>query len=84
LGFIDVRSSMQTDGNQSRGERMMKFLVVIASLATLDAAIAADLPHPQPPPPAPVVGKAPIGKAPIGKVPIGKTPAPVAPVVTKG
>jgi hypothetical protein len=60
---------------------LMKFLIVMASLATLDAAFAADLPHPQPPPPAPVVGKAPIGKAPIGKAPIGKAPAPV---VTKG
>jgi len=59
----------------------MKFLIVVASFITLDAALAADLPHPQPPPPAPVVGKAPIGKAPIGKAPIGKAPAPV---VTKG
>jgi hypothetical protein len=59
----------------------MKFLIVMASLATLDAAFAADLPHPQPPPPAPIVGKAPIGKAPIGKAPIGKAPAPIA---TKG
>jgi len=59
----------------------MKFLIVLASFATLDAALAADLPHPQPPPPTPYVGKAPIGKAPIGKAPIGKAPTPV---VTKG
>jgi hypothetical protein len=54
----------------------MKFLIVVAWLATLNAAAAADLPHPQPPPPAPVVGK-----APIGKVPVGKSPQPIA---TKG
>ncbi len=61
----------------------MKFLIATTvSLAMLDAAIAADLPHPQPPPPTPVVGKAPIGKAPIGKLPIGKTPPP-PPIVTK-
>jgi hypothetical protein len=60
---------------------MTKFLIVMASFATLDAAVAADLPHPQPPPPAPIVGKAPIGKVPVGKAPIGKAPAPV---VTKG
>ena len=65
----------------------MKFLIATAtSLGMLNAAVAADLPHPQPPPPQPVIGKAPIGKmpigkAPIGKYPIGKTPAPV---VTKG
>jgi hypothetical protein len=60
----------------------MKFLVATATLlGMLNAAVAADLPHPQPPPPQPVIGKAPIGKAPIGKYPIGKTPAPV---VTKG
>jgi hypothetical protein len=56
----------------------MKFLIVAASLATLNAAVAADLPHPQPPPPAPVVGKAPIGKLPVGKAPIGKSPPPIA------
>jgi hypothetical protein len=67
--------------NHSKGDRLMKFLIVTASLATLNAAAAADLPHPQPPPPAPVVGKAPIGKAPIGKYPVGKSPQPVA---TKG
>jgi hypothetical protein len=62
---------------------LMKFLIVLASFATLDAAFAADLPHPQPPPPTPYVGKAPIGKAPIGKAPIGKYPT-APPVVTKG
>jgi len=56
----------------------MKFLIVMASLAVPAAAFAADLPHPQPPPPAPIVGKAPIGKAPIGKAPIGKAPPPIA------
>ena len=46
----------------------MKFLIATAtSLGMLNAAVAADLPHPQPPPPQPVVGKAPIGKMPIGK-----------------
>jgi hypothetical protein len=59
----------------------MKCLIVAASLVTLNAATAADLPHPQPPPPAPVVGKAPIGKMPIGKAPVGKSPQPIA---TKG
>jgi hypothetical protein len=60
----------------------MKFLIVSAmSLGVLNAAVAADLPHPQPPPPQPIIGKAPIGKMPIGKYPIGKSPAPV---VTKG
>ena len=64
-------------------DRPMKFLIVAASLVTLNAAVAADLPHPQPPPPAPVVGKTPIGKfpvckAPIGKYPVGKSPQPIA------
>jgi hypothetical protein len=55
----------------------MKFLVATATLVgMLDATVAADLPHPQPPPPQPVIGKAPIGKYPIGKT--------SAPVVTKG
>ena len=65
----------------------MKFLIVSAmSLGVLNAAVAADLPHPQPPPPPPVIGKAPIGKMPIGKAPIGKYPIgkSPAPVVTKG
>jgi hypothetical protein len=60
----------------------MKILIVTAmSPGMLNAAVAADLPHPQPPPPPPVIGKAPIEKMPIGKYPIGKSPAPV---VTKG
>jgi hypothetical protein len=65
----------------------MKFLIVSAmSLGVLNAAVAADLPRPQPPPPQPVIGKAPIGKMPIGKAPIGKYPIgkSPAPVVTKG
>ena len=79
---------MAADLNRlSWGEDGIKFLIVtMASLGMLNAAVAADLPHPQPPPPQPVIGKAPIGKmpigkAPIGKYPIGKTPTPV---VTKG
>jgi hypothetical protein len=64
----------------------MKFLIVTASLATLNAAVAADLPQPQPPPPAPIVGKAPIGKLPVGKAPIGKYPVGKSPepIATKG
>ena len=64
----------------------MKFLIVTASLVTLNAAVAADLPHPQPPPPPPVVGKAPIGKIPVGKAPIGKYPVGKSPqpIATKG
>jgi hypothetical protein len=62
---------------------MLKLLfVTAASLSLIGAAVAADLPRPQPPPPQPVVGKAPIGKLPIGKTPIGKSPPP--PIVTKG
>jgi hypothetical protein len=53
--------------------------VMVATCAAGSAALAADLPIRQPPPPAPVVGKAPIGKAPIGKAPIGK-----GPVVARG
>jgi hypothetical protein len=50
---------------------MSKLLLVAAStFAFAGAAIAADFPTKEPPPPAPVVGKAPIGKAPIGKGPI--------------
>jgi hypothetical protein len=78
-------SSIKND-NLKESE-MVKYLIAIATtVAMLDAAVAADLPQPQPPPPAPVVGKAPIGKAPIGKLPIGKTPAPPPPppIVTKG
>jgi hypothetical protein len=65
----------------------MKLLIVSAmSLGVVNAAMADDLPHPQPPPPQPVIGKAPIGKMPIGKAPIGKYPIgkSPAPVVTKG
>ena len=64
----------------------MRFLIVAASLATVNAAPAADLPHPHPPPPAPVVGKAPIGKIPVGKAPIGKYPVGKSPqpIATKG
>ena len=69
---------MAADLNRlSWGEDGMKFLIATAtSLGMLNAAVAADLPHPQPPPPQPVIGKAPIGKYPIGKTP--------TPVVTKG
>ncbi|MDF2619093.1 MAG: hypothetical protein K0S00_1752 [Xanthobacteraceae bacterium] len=52
-------------------------LVASASLFMLGAAVAADLPQPQPVP----AEAAPIGKAPIGKSPLGKAPAPL---VTKG
>jgi len=47
------------------------------------AAMAADLPHPQPVYQEAPVGKMPIGKSPIGKAPIGKYPV-AAPLVTKG
>jgi hypothetical protein len=47
----------------------------------LTAAVAADLPRPQPVYQQAQVGKAPIGKAPVGKYPVGKAPAPI---VTKG
>jgi hypothetical protein len=69
-----------------RGIRMKILIVTATSLGMLNAAVAADLPHPQPPPPPPVIGKAPIGKMPIGKAPIGKFPIgkSPAPVVTKG
>jgi len=71
---------------QVRASRPLSPIAAHCPLRHLNAAVAADLPHPQPPPPQPVIGKAPIGKmpigkAPIGKYPIGKTPAPV---VTKG
>jgi hypothetical protein len=66
---------------------MLKFLIVgTASFALVGAAVAADLPHPQPVYQDAQIGKMPIGKGPIGKMPIGKTPigkAP-APLVTKG
>jgi hypothetical protein len=47
----------------------------------LTAAVAADLPRPQPVYTQAPVGKAPIGKYPVGKYPVGKAPAPI---VTKG
>jgi hypothetical protein len=75
---------MQIRHNQKGGDDLMKFLTVMASLATLNAAMAADLPHPHPPPPAPIVGKAPIGKLPVGKAPIGKYPVGKTPIATKG
>ncbi len=66
---------------------MLKFVIVgTASFAMMGAAVAADLPHPQPVYQTAQVGKMPIGKSPIGKAPIGKAPigkAP-APLVTKG
>jgi hypothetical protein len=52
-------------------------LVASASLFMLGAAVAADLPQPQPVP----AEAAPIGKAPIGKTPVGKAPEPI---ITKG
>jgi hypothetical protein len=70
------------------GDLMLKFVIVsTASLALVGAAVAADLPRPQPVvQTAPVgkwpVGKWPVGKSPVGKYPIGKAPAPA--VVTKG
>ena len=81
--FVNTSRS-QTKAERNEMTHFMKGLILMASLATLDAAIAADLPHPQPPPPTPYVGKAPIGKGPIGKGPIGKAPQPLPPVVTKG
>ena len=49
---------------------MLKFLLgVLASVALVGGAMAADLPRREPPPVA-----APIGKAPIGKLPFGKGP----------
>jgi hypothetical protein len=67
---------------------MLKFVIAsTACLAFVGAAVAADLPQPQPVvQSAPVgkwPGKSPIGKSPVGKYPIGKAPAP-APLVTKG
>jgi hypothetical protein len=67
---------------------MTKFLVAtVSTLAFASAAFAADMPTRQPPPPAPVVGKAPVGKLPIpivGKMPLGKAPPPPPPVIAKG
>ena len=63
---------------------MLKYLIVgtAATFAFAGAAVAADLPHPQPVYQNAPVGKAPIGKYPVGKYPVGKAPA--APIVTKG
>ena len=59
---------------------MLKFLIVgTATIAFVGAAIAADLPHPQP-----VYQNAPVGKAPIGKYPVGKTPIGKAPAAGSG
>ena len=68
---------------------MTKFLIAtVSTLAFASVALAADMPTRQPPPPAPVVGKAPIpiiGKLPIvGKGPYGKNPPPPPPVVARG
>lgn len=49
---------------------MLKFVLgILASVAFVGGAMAADLPRKEPPPLA-----APIGKAPIGKLPFGKGP----------
>jgi hypothetical protein len=67
-----------------RGYLMLRFVIAsAASLAFAGAAVAADLPRPQPVVQTAPVGKYPIGKTPVGKYPIGKAPAP-APLVTKG
>ena len=66
---------------------MLKFVIlVIASLAFVGTAVAADMPRPQPVAAAPApVGKYPVGKYPVGKSPVGKYPvAAPAPLVTKG
>jgi opacity protein-like surface antigen len=67
---------------------MTKFLVAtVSTLAFASAAFAADMPTSQPPPPAPVIGKAPIpiiGKLPVvGKAPFGKS-LPPPPVIARG
>jgi len=50
---------------------MSKFLLgMLASLAMVGGALAAELPTKEPPPPPPPVGKAPIGKLPFGKGPV--------------
>ena len=54
---------------------MSKFLLgILASVALIGGALAADLPRKEPLPPAAPIGKAPIGKAPLGKLPFGKGP----------
>ena len=63
---------------------MLKFVIAgAASCALVGAAVAADLPRPQPVVQTAPIGKYPVGKTPVGKYPIGKAPAP-APLVTKG
>ena len=58
---------------------MLKSIIVVAAtVAFAGAAIAADLPRPQP-----VAQQAPVGKAPIGKTPVGKTPVGKYPVTAK-
>jgi hypothetical protein len=50
---------------------MFKFLLgILASVALVGSAIAADLPRKEPVP----VAAGPVGKAPIGKLPFGKGP----------
>ena len=50
---------------------MSKILLgVLASVALVGGAMAADLPRKEPPPVAAPIGKAPIGKLPFGKGPI--------------
>jgi hypothetical protein len=66
---------------------MLKLVIIgSATVALMGAAVAADLPHPQPVYQEAPVGKGPIGKGPIGKAPIGKAPIGKAPtpIVTKG
>ena len=61
---------------------MLKFVILgIASLAFAGAAVAADMPRPQPVVQTAPIGKYPVGKYPVGKTPVGKYPTPV---VTKG
>jgi hypothetical protein len=73
--------------DRSRREKIAAFATV-STLAFASASFAADMPTRQPPPPAPVVGKAPIpiiGKLPVvGKAPFGKSPPPPPPVVARG
>ncbi len=66
---------------------MLKLVIIgSATVAFMGAAVAADLPHPQPVYQEAPVGKMPIGKGPSGKGPIGKAPIGKAPtpIVTKG
>ena len=66
---------------------MLKFAFVGTALFSfVGAAVAADLPRPQPVVQTAPIGKYPVGKYPVGKYPVGKTPVGKypAPVVTKG